>query len=155
MQNRDYGFGIPTLPYLSGRDIVGVVIKAPSTPSSRIKAGDIILTASTDYRDPRKAAYQSYAIAPIYNVCRIPTSTLRHSIAGLGVAFIAAILGLSICLGIDFSIVEKGPQGPNLRKILQGLDEESIPKDVREECLTSITDEERPRSGDWIVIWGG
>ncbi|RDI84051.1 hypothetical protein Vi05172_g5836 [Venturia inaequalis] len=151
----DFGFGIPVLPYLSGRDIVGVVIKAPANPSSRVQKGDVILSASTDYRDLRKAAYQSYAIAPSYNVCRVPVSTPRNSIAGLGVAFIAAVLGLSVCLGIDFGLVEKGPIGPNLRKILQGLDEESIPKDVRGECLTSITDDERPKSGDWIVIWGG
>lgn len=155
LANSDFGFGIPVLPYLSGRDIVGVVIKAPANPSSRVKEGDVILTASTDYRDLRKAAYQSYAIAPTYNVCRIPVSTPRNSIAGLGVAFIAAVLGLSVCLGVDFSDVEKGPMGPNLRKILQGLDEELIPKDVRGECLTSITDDERPKSGDWILIWGG
>ncbi|QDS71396.1 hypothetical protein FKW77_003009 [Venturia effusa] len=151
----DFGFGIPTLPFLSGRDIVGTVVKAPANPSSRVKQGDIILTASTDYRDLRKAAYQSYAIAPSYNVCRVPISTPRESIAGLGVAFIAAILGLGVCLGVDFDAVEKGPIGPNLRKILQGLEEEVIPKDVREECLRSITDDERPKSGDWIVIWGG
>ncbi|TID14087.1 GroES-like protein [Venturia nashicola] len=151
----DFGFGIPVLPFLSGRDIVGTVIKAPANPSSRVKKGDVILTASTDYRDLRKAAYQSYAVAPSYNVCRVPVSTPRDSIAGLGVAFIAAILGLGVCLGIDFSKVEKGPAGPNIRKMLQGLNEESIPKDVREESLRSITDAERPKSGDWILIWGG
>jgi NADPH:quinone reductase-like Zn-dependent oxidoreductase len=151
----DFGFGIPVLPYLAGRDIVGLVVKAPTTPSSRVKKGDIILTASTDYRDLRKAAYQSYAIAPSYNVCRIPVPTPRHSIAGLGVAFIAAVLALGVCLGIDFSVPEKGPTGPNLRRILKGIDAESIPKDVREECLNGISDDENPKKGDWIVIWGG
>jgi hypothetical protein len=60
-----------------------------------------------------------------------------------------------VCLGIDFSDVEKGPVGPNLRKILREIDAESIPKDVREECLSGISDSETPKKGDWIVIWGG
>ena len=41
----DYGFGIPELPYISGRDFVGTVIKAPSS-SSRIREGDVVSYSS-------------------------------------------------------------------------------------------------------------
>jgi hypothetical protein len=157
--NSDFGFGIPTLPYIAGRDLVGLVLSPPPSPtnpsSRRIRKGDIILTASTDYRDLRKAAYQSYAIAPSFNICRIPTNTTRNSIAGLGVAFIASVLALGVCLGVDFNKVEEGAPGPDLRSILRSVDESKIPKDVRGEALEGIADEETPKKGDWIAIWGG
>lgn len=37
----DYGFGIPALPYVSGRDFAGVVVKAPST-ASHLEVGDVV-----------------------------------------------------------------------------------------------------------------
>lgn len=37
----DYGFGIPTLPYVSGRDFAGVVVQAP-TGDSRLNVGDTV-----------------------------------------------------------------------------------------------------------------
>lgn len=39
MDQRDYGFGIPELPYISGREATGIVVKAPKN-SSRIKVDD-------------------------------------------------------------------------------------------------------------------
>jgi len=149
----DFGFGIPTLPYVSGRDLVGHVVQAPKSPS-RIKTGDIVLTPSTDYRDLRKSAYQSFALASSFNAARIPTNTARHSIAGLGVAFIAAVLALGVCLGTDFGKVE-GAVGPNLIKILKQVGENGIPEDVRWECFHGIEEYETPRKGDWVLIWGG
>jgi hypothetical protein len=72
----DYGFAIPVLPYIAGRDFVGVVICSNDpeklNSSERIKSGDVVLTASTDYRDLRKAAYQEYSVASRFNLCRIP-----------------------------------------------------------------------------------
>jgi hypothetical protein len=37
----DYGFGIPELPYIAGRDFAGVVVQAPKTASD-IREGDIV-----------------------------------------------------------------------------------------------------------------
>lgn len=37
----DYGFGIPQLPYVAGRDFAGTVVKAPST-DSHIQVGDVV-----------------------------------------------------------------------------------------------------------------
>ncbi|KAF2398134.1 GroES-like protein [Trichodelitschia bisporula] len=150
----DFNFGIPSLPYLAGRDIVGTVVRAP-TSDSRVKVGDVVLTASTDYRDPRKAAYQHYAIASSFNVARLPSSP-SPATAGLGVAFVAAALALGVCLGCDFSGTgAKGAPGPNLPTVLRALDPEVIPADVRAECLSGRTDAERPKKGDWLAIWGG
>jgi len=164
----DFNFGIPTLPYIAGRDLVGQVIQAPKNPSSRVQKGDIVLSPSTDYRDLRKASFQQYAIASSFNVGRLPsllspqdstTGTSRESIAGLGVAFVAAALALGICFGCDFEATkgEKGSSngGPNLRQILKSIAPESIPADVRTECLEGIPSSERPKKGDWIAIWGG
>ncbi|KAF9637277.1 putative zinc-binding dehydrogenase protein [Lasiodiplodia theobromae] len=121
----DFGFGIPTLPYISGRDYVGTIVHAhPSSPhqprstasSSSSSAsttsssdddnnqqGPLYLAVSTDYRDTRKAAFQEYAIAHTHTICRLPASLPAASGASLGVAFVAAALTLGICFGIDFS----------------------------------------------------
>lgn len=40
---RDYNFGIPELPYISGRDLVGEVIRTSKVPSSRMKVGDNVI----------------------------------------------------------------------------------------------------------------
>lgn len=37
----DYGFGIPQLPYVSGRDFAGVIVQAPETGSD-LQVGDTV-----------------------------------------------------------------------------------------------------------------
>lgn len=39
----DYGFGIPQLPYVSGRDFAGTVVKCPSM-DCRLQVGDVVST---------------------------------------------------------------------------------------------------------------
>ena len=39
--HRDYNFGLPSFPWVNGRDFAGIVIKT-SKGTSRIKAGDIV-----------------------------------------------------------------------------------------------------------------
>lgn len=157
----DFGFGIPWLPYIAGREFVGQVISAPSisssTSSRTFKPGDIVFSASTDYRDRRKAAFQELTVAPTYNVCRIPASLGRQSrVAGLSVAYVAAVLAMGVCLGTDFGNLKSDvPAGPNLKAILKTIPAETIPVDVREESLNSISIADRPVPGEWIAIWGG
>ncbi|KAF2020218.1 GroES-like protein [Aaosphaeria arxii CBS 175.79] len=148
----DYGFGIPTLPFISGRELVGTVVQAPSAPNSRIKKGDVVIVPSTDYRDLRKAAFQEYTIASSFNTIRLPKHTSQESGSILGVAFVAAVLALGICMGVSFEDIENGP---DLRKIVREIDPERLPEDIRQECLKGIEDEERAKSGDFLVIWGG
>ncbi|KAL9067672.1 MAG: hypothetical protein Q9161_006754 [Pseudevernia consocians] len=37
----DYDFGLPSFPWVNGRDFAGIVVKTPKG-SSRIKAGDVV-----------------------------------------------------------------------------------------------------------------
>lgn len=150
--NSAFNFGIPSIPWIFGRDLAGVVIRTSSV-QSRLQIGDIVLVPSTDYRDIRKAAFQEYAITAHYNAARIPQDTSIHSGASLGVAFVAAALALGISFGLDFSTT-KVP-GPNLPQLLKEVDVEQIPVDVRDECFSSASPSERVQHREWIAIWGG
>lgn len=96
----------------------------------------------------RKAAYQEYAIATQYNVCRIPPHVTVAQGAALGVAYVAATLALGVCLGLRL------PKGPDLRQIVRKLPLEALPADTVPECM-AIEEHERPVPGEWLVIWGG
>jgi NADPH:quinone reductase-like Zn-dependent oxidoreductase len=149
--HRDFGWGLPALPCISGRDLAGTVVKTPKR-ESRFKVGDKVIAVSTDYRDNRKSAYQQYAIASEHNVCRLPPSISALDAAPVGVAYVAAALMLGVCIGLDFSHVN----GPDLYTIARKLDPESVPKDIKDEVFNSnITPALRPKRGDWLAIWGG
>ncbi|KAF5663721.1 oxidoreductase [Fusarium heterosporum] len=147
----DYGFAIPELPYISGREASGTVVRAPKA-QSRIKNGDKVIVISTDYRDLRKATYQQYIVASDFNVVKIPKEITVQQGATLGVAYVAAALSLGICLGVDFTKVHNGP---NILKLVREVPEETLPEDIRGECLNSILPSEGAKAGDWIAIWGG
>ncbi|OKO96443.1 hypothetical protein PENSUB_10618 [Penicillium subrubescens] len=145
-----FNFGIPSLPWINGRDLAGLVLQVPSE-NSRVRVGDIVLVPSTDYRDIRKAAFQEYAIATDFNAARIPSSTSIHASASLGVAFVASVLALGVSFGLDFSVLSKSP-GPNLPRIIDQLEQNTIPADIQDECF--VSESERPKRGDWVAIWG-
>jgi NADPH:quinone reductase-like Zn-dependent oxidoreductase len=150
---RAFNFGIPGLPWINGRDLAGLVLKVPNN-SSRLRVGDVVLVPSTDYRDIRKAAFQEYAIATDFNAARIPSSTCIQASASVGVAFVAAALALGVSFGLDFSLLKRSP-GPNLVQIISQLEKSQIPSDVHGECFAASSESQRPRSGEWIAIWGG
>ncbi|GMF80787.1 unnamed protein product [Aspergillus oryzae] len=133
-----FNFGIPSLPWVNGRDLAGVVVKADR--SSRVQEGDIVLVPSTDYRDIRKAAFQEYAIATHFNAARIPPTQSIHASASLGVAYVASALALGVSLGLDFSHASACP-GPDLTEVVRQLDTDTIPADIRDELthLASTT----------------
>ncbi|EXJ68942.1 uncharacterized protein A1O5_07874 [Cladophialophora psammophila CBS 110553] len=147
----DFNFGIPQLPYISGRELVGEVAISPRR-ESRFRPGDLVIVISTDYRDLRKAAYQQCVVATDFNTCRLPPNIAPESGAALGVAFVAAALCLGICTGLDFSKVTNGPDLPS---IVRGLDPQRLPEDIRPECLNGINEAEKAKPGDWLTIWGG
>jgi NADPH:quinone reductase-like Zn-dependent oxidoreductase len=91
-------------------------------------------------------------VSPDYNIVRLPSSLSVEEGSTLGVAFVAAALGLGICLGLDFSSVAGGP---DLYTLVRELPAESLPADIRQECLDSLRRQDRARPGDWIAIWGG
>lgn len=113
------------------------------------------MAISTDYRDSRKSAYQQYAAVSDFNACRLSENVSAQKAAPLGVAFVAAALALGICIGMDFVVTSEGPRGPDLLRIVQSLSRGALPKDIHQECLDGIGENERAHEGDWIAIWGG
>ncbi|KAE9362610.1 quinone oxidoreductase [Stipitochalara longipes BDJ] len=150
----DFGWGLPDLPCISGRDLAGRVVEAPKA-RSRFKRGDKVMGISTDYRDSRKAAYQQYAVVSDFNACRLPSHLSVKDAAPLGVAFVAASLALGICLGMDFRDVKTGLRGPNLLRVIRSYSRGHLPEDIRSECFDKINENEGAKEGDWIAIWGG
>lgn len=150
-QHSDFNFGIPELPYISGRELVGEVAISPER-KSRFKPGDLVIVVSTDYRDCRKAAYQEYVVVTDFNAARLPPNIPAESGSAIGVAFVAAAISLGICAGLDFS---RCANGPDLLSIVRRLDPQQLPEDVRSECLDGINESERAKEGDWLAIWGG
>ena len=150
-KHRDFNFAIPELPYISGRELAGEVVKKPRA-TSRLKTKDRVLVISTDYRDLRKAAYQEYVVAFDYNTVRLPPTLSAEEGSTLGVAFVAATLALGVCMGVDFSSVL---DGPDLYSLVREISPESLASDIRDECLEGIADHERARAGDWLAVWGG
>ncbi|TVY59719.1 Trans-enoyl reductase lepG [Lachnellula suecica] len=150
----DFGFGLPDLPCISGRDLAGKVVRSPRA-KSRFDVGDSVMAISTDYRDSRKSAYQQFAAVSDFNACRLPHNISAQEAAPLGVAFVAAALALGICIGMDFLVTSGGPRGPDLLRIVQSISRDSLPKDIHQECFDGINKNERAKAGDWIAIWGG
>ncbi|KAF8860517.1 GroES-like protein [Acephala macrosclerotiorum] len=150
----DFGWGLPKLPCISGRDLAGRIVKSPRAPS-RFRRGDKVMAISTDYRDNRKAAYQQYAVVSDFNACRLPYHLSSKQAAPLGVAFVAAALSLGICMGLDFGSSSNGIRGPNVLRTVQALPREALPKDIQAECFDSIKAGNGAKAGDWIAIWGG
>lgn len=91
-------------------------------------------------------------MASDFNVVKVPKEISLQQGATLGVAFVAASLALSICLGVDFTDAQGGP---NISDLVRSVPEESLPEDIRGECLHGISGSEGARRGDWIAIWGG
>lgn len=140
------------LPYVSGREFSGIIVQVPKNQESRICEGDIVTVPSTDYLDLRKAAFQEYSIASSFNTIRLPHNISIESGSILGVAFVSAALPPGMCMGVNFEAIENGP---DLLKILRNIDPGRIPVDIRKECLGVISDDDRAKAGDYLVIWGG
>ena len=149
----DFNFGLPSLPWINGRDLAGVVVKAHKS-LRRVRVGDVILSPSTDYRDIRKAAFQEYVISTEHNSARVPRDLPIQTSAVVGVAFVTAALALGVCIGLNFATsVEL--KGPNLFDLLRKVNQDAFASDIRDECLNGITKSDQARPGDWIAIWGG
>ncbi|KAL3608942.1 hypothetical protein FPOAC2_03953 [Fusarium poae] len=147
----DFGFGIPELPQVAGREFSGLLFRTADDRSGWAK-GERVIAISTDYRDSRKGAYQEHVVAKSYNVVRLPDHVSFEQGSTIGVAFVTAAVALGICLGVDFTVVKNGP---DVRQIVDGLNIDSLPKDVQKEVAQQIPSQDRPEAGDWLVIWGG
>ncbi|KAI9721322.1 MAG: hypothetical protein M1828_005182 [Chrysothrix sp. TS-e1954] len=149
----DYGFALPSLPWINGRDFAGIVVRAPRAPS-RIKIGDIVCGPSTDYRDVRKAAYQEYIVTTDYNVARVTAGITVKAAAAIGVAFVAAAITLGVSFGLDFGRIDEQSGGPDLYELIRAVDKKLVADDVKAECFDNVPQTERAKPGDWLAIWG-
>jgi NADPH:quinone reductase-like Zn-dependent oxidoreductase len=149
----DYNFGLPSLPWINGRDLAGVVVKAHRN-LRRIRVGDVVLSPSTDYRDIRKAAFQEFVVSTEHNSARVPRDLPIQTSAIVGVAFVTAALGLGVCLGLNFAGSAE-LKGPDLYELLREVSPDDFAPDIRDECLNGMPKSQRAKPGDWIAIWGG
>ncbi|UZP40325.1 hypothetical protein NXS19_008141 [Fusarium pseudograminearum] len=117
----DFGFGLPDLPQVAGRELSGLLVH---TADARCgwATGDRVIAISTDYRDSRKGAYQNYVVAKSYNIVRLPGHVSFEQGSTIGVAFVTAAVALGICLGVDFTVVDNGPE---MRQVVDSLNVDS------------------------------
>ena len=74
--------------------------------------------------------------------------------AASGVAYVAAAMALSVCLGMRLPGIGAAP-ATDLRKLVRLLPSHQLSEDVRAECLQPVEESQRLQPGDWIAIWGG
>ncbi|KAL8290442.1 hypothetical protein RQP46_002700 [Phenoliferia psychrophenolica] len=98
-KSADFGFGLPTLPAVAGRDLAGVVVRTGSAVT-RFRVGDLVFGPSTQYRDYRTSAFQSFAVASEYCLGAVPRHASVEQCAGVGVGAVTAALAISSALGI-------------------------------------------------------
>lgn len=113
-----------------------------------------MLSICTDYRDFRKSAFQEYAVVSTFNAVKIPLGFNSSSAASVGVAFVAAALGLGVCFGLR---IPRGCNGEkiDLLEIVRAQKKEEMSEDVVREVFDAIDPWNRPHTGDWILIYGG
>ncbi|CEI59993.1 hypothetical protein FVEN_g8202 [Fusarium venenatum] len=148
-----YGFGIPQLPCVNGREFVGRVVISENGHQGGWHLGDWVLGISTDYRDFKKAAFQEFAIVCAHNAIRIPPNIGNPlATAAVGVAYVTAALSLGVCLGVGFSR-QSSIDHHSLLQIAQE-DPSDLPLDVEPEVIPGIAHDCSPRPDDWIMIYG-
>ncbi|KAJ5504586.1 Alcohol dehydrogenase superfamily zinc-type [Penicillium fimorum] len=147
----DYGFGIPCLPYIAGRDFAGVVVKAPQR--SAYIEGDVVGNSpGFDHIAPAHKPSRS-SVRPQTTVINEKQHT--KSTPSPKNTLFANSLPISLSHTVlPWELPMWQPRN-DLCDIMRTLPADSFPVDVRSECLGSIEEHERPFSGDWVAIWGG
>ncbi|KAK4057056.1 hypothetical protein OIO90_001956 [Microbotryomycetes sp. JL221] len=142
----DYGFGLPTLPALCGRDFAGTVVKVGSRVT-RWQAGDRVFGPSTAYRDYRTSAFQQFAVASEHCLGSVPQEVTLEQCAALGVGAVAAALSLGSALGIAI-------RGFAPRTLAIGAEGES-PEWTKLSGTDSPISTPQVHFGEYMLIWGG
>ncbi|OTA90375.1 hypothetical protein M434DRAFT_43596, partial [Hypoxylon sp. CO27-5] len=88
----DYNFCLPEFPWVTGREMSGVVTQVGSSVTT-FKEGDFVWT-STYYKDVRAGCFQEYVVVPSHTVLPIPSSVPFEAAACLGVAALTASMTL-------------------------------------------------------------
>ncbi|KAN0065763.1 hypothetical protein ACQY0O_000893 [Thecaphora frezii] len=85
-----YRFGIASLPWILGRDVVGEVQQV-GAQVTRCKVDDIVWIC-TDARDPSAGVYQRYCVAHEAILARLPSAVQEAEAATLGTGLVTAIV---------------------------------------------------------------
>ncbi|KAI0377297.1 GroES-like protein [Hypomontagnella monticulosa] len=88
----DYNFCLPEFPWVTGREMSGVVAKVGSAVTT-FSEGDCVWT-STYYKDVRAGCFQEYVVVPSHTVLPIPSKVPFEAAACLGVAALTAAMTL-------------------------------------------------------------
>ncbi|OTA70742.1 GroES-like protein [Hypoxylon sp. EC38] len=88
----DYNFCLPEFPWVTGREMSGVVAQVGSSVTT-FKEGDFVWT-STYYKDVRAGCFQEYVVVPSHTVLPIPSNVSFEAAACLGVAALTASMTL-------------------------------------------------------------
>ncbi|SCZ89231.1 BZ3500_MvSof-1268-A1-R1_Chr1-1g01045 [Microbotryum saponariae] len=141
-KSADYGFALPVLPALNGRDLAGVVVGVGSNVQ-RWRFSDLVFGPSTAYRDYRTSAFQEFAVASEHCLGSVPVKSSVEQCAAL----VAAALAIGSALGIAI-------RGFAPRSLAIGAEGES-PEWVKTTGSPTPIQEPSAQFGDWILIWGG
>ncbi|KAL4864554.1 chaperonin 10-like protein [Aspergillus spectabilis] len=109
-QSKAYNFGIPSFPWINGRDASGV-IEHVGENVSEFAIGDAVFTL-TDYTMSRTGSYQEFFTATATSVARIPAGMSFDAAAAVPVAAISAAVSLQryMDIGPHFSSLEPEPE---------------------------------------------
>ncbi|KAI2601981.1 GroES-like protein [Hypoxylon sp. NC1633] len=94
----DYNFCLPEFPWVTGREMSGVVAQVGSAVTT-FKEGDSVWT-STYYKDVRAGCFQEYVVVPSHTVLPIPSTISFEAAACLGVAALTASMTIWKWLGV-------------------------------------------------------
>ncbi|KAH7303855.1 chaperonin 10-like protein [Stachybotrys elegans] len=97
----DYNFCLPELPWITGREMSGVVESVGKSVTTW-QAGDKVWT-STYYRDRRAGCFQEFVVVPGHTVNRMPEELSFEQAACLGVAALTASMTLWRWLGVPMA----------------------------------------------------
>ncbi|GAA5929754.1 hypothetical protein JCM1841_002637 [Sporobolomyces salmonicolor] len=135
-KSADYGFALPVLPALNGRDLAGIIVHC-GKGVKRLQPGDRVFGPSTDYRDYRRSAFQQYAVAAEHCLGLVPDNASFEECAAIGVGATAAALAIASALAIPI-------RGFAPRQLVAGAEGE-----------LDLAAPPRPiQPGDWLLIWG-
>ncbi|KAK5323871.1 hypothetical protein LTR93_004655 [Exophiala xenobiotica] len=101
----DYKFCLPELPWVTGREMAGVVRKIGSQVKG-LRPGDRVWT-STYYKKCKAGCFQQVVTVPQHTVLKIPAGISFESAASLGVPGLTAAMTLWHWLEVPFT-AEKG-----------------------------------------------
>ncbi|OCT44054.1 oxidoreductase, zinc-binding dehydrogenase family [Cladophialophora carrionii] len=149
-----YNFCLPSFPWITGREMAGVVERVGSQVS-HVKPGDRVWT-STYYRDVRAGCFQEYIVVPRHTVLPIPADLSFEEAACLGVAALTASMALWKWLSVPMPKVKAWNRGSGRQNPQHSSGDSGYQSSLSRSSLLDGTQvPEEAAQEEWILIWGG